>query len=248
MKYSKKFSVYYSEIDKFNKAKTLSILNYLEETAISHSLSVGLGFEKLYEKGFAWILTAWHVEIEKAPVFNEKITVETWPVCFDKYFAYRHFKIVDEKGNVIVRAASKWILLDVNKRRAVKIIDDIKNCYGIDKENATKESFVDFKNMEVLGDKKQFDIRRSDIDTNNHVNNKKYVEWAIETVPYDVYENYYLSSFDVLYKREAEYGGTVSSYCSESFRDENSAEYYHSIKSEDDLELALICTCWTKRN
>ncbi|SKA94967.1 Acyl-ACP thioesterase [Caloramator quimbayensis] len=247
MKYSKEFSVYYSDVDRFNKSKTLSILNYLEETAMSHSLSVGLGFEKLYNEGFAWILAAWHVEIDRAPSFNEKITVKTWPVCFDKYFAYRHFKIIDEMGNVIVSAASKWVLLDINKRRAVKIPNEIKNSYIIDEETATKQPFMDFKKIEVFGDKKQFDIRRSDIDTNNHVNNKKYVEWAIETVPYDIYDNYYLSSFDVLYKRETEYGNTVLSYCMESYKDENSAEYYHAIKSEDELELALIFTNWKRR-
>lgn len=246
-KYGKNFEIYYYDVDKFNRITPLSILNYLEETAISHSWSVGLGCEELYEKGYAWVLSKWHVEIERYPSFKDKIYVETWASSFDRYFANRWFTIKDEKGNIIIRAASQWILIDIDKRKAVKIPKEISDCYGVVDEIATDESFMNFEKVEIDENKRKYEIRRSDIDTNGHVNNKKYIEWIIETIPDEVYESYYLSSFDVLYKKETSYGHSIYSTYMEVKKDEHSVQYHHLIRSEDDTELARIYTKWVKR-
>lgn len=247
-KYCKEFEVHYYEINKFREASPVSILNYLEETAICHSWSVGLGFERLYEKGYAWVLAKWHVDIIRLPLFKEKILVETWPSSFDRYFAERWFSLKDEKGNIIIKAASLWVLLDINKKKAVRIPEEISSCYTICNEIPSNNPFISFDKTGEIDSRKQFYIRRSDIDTNNHVNNKKYVDWALETIPDNVFENYYLASLDVLYKKDTSYGSSVYSGCREIIKDISHAEFYHSILQADNLsDLCLIYTKWNKR-
>ena len=56
---------------------------------------------------------------------------------------------------------------------------------------------------------KSFDVRYSDIDTNMHVNNVKYVSWALETVPKDIVLNYELKNVKVTYEKETTYGETI---------------------------------------
>ena len=50
---------------------------------------------------------------------------------------------------------------------------------------------------------KIFNVRYSDIDTNGHVNNSKYVSWIIETVPLEIVLNYTLKNLKMDYKRNS---------------------------------------------
>ncbi|MEG6511257.1 acyl-ACP thioesterase domain-containing protein [Desulforamulus ruminis] len=54
----------------------VSVLNYLEETAIAHSEAVGSGLNKLKSEGIAWVLNRWSVQTGRYPQWNEKIIVE----------------------------------------------------------------------------------------------------------------------------------------------------------------------------
>lgn len=247
-KYTKVFEVHYYEINKFREATPVSILNYLEEAAVCHSWDMGVGFERLTADGYTWVLAKWLLKIDRLPLFGEKLTVETWPSGFEKFFATREFIIKDKDGNIIVRATSLWVLISIDKKRPVRIPEEISSAYVINEERAINEHFRDFQKIEAYDNIRQDYVRRSDIDTNNHVNNTKYVEWAIETIPDDVYENYYLSSLEVVYKKETAYGSMIYSSCKEMIKNDFEGEYTHSITSEDGTaELVLIYTKWKRR-
>ena len=51
-----------------------------------------------------------------------------------------------------------------------------------------------------------FKVRYTDIDSNNHVNNTKYIDWAIETLPEDIVNNYVLDEVKVTFEKECKYG------------------------------------------
>ena len=44
--------------------------------------------------------------------------------------------------------------------------------------------------LEEFKYEESFKVRYTDIDSNNHVNNTKYIDWAIETLPEDIVNNY----------------------------------------------------------
>jgi len=245
--YSKNFEVQYYEINKHREATPISVLNYLEETAISHSDSVGYGMERLYDDGVAWVLNRWHVIIDKYPMWNEKITIETWPSGFERFYANREFLIKDSGQNIIGKAASLWVLLNINSRRPTRIPAEMGVAYGISPQRAFDCSFdkLDMADSSFSG--RDFCIKRSDIDTNNHVNNAIYLDWMLEVVPDEIYSDYKLASFEIQYKKELTYGTKIHSGCSIVQGKDSEQVFLHRIINESGMECALGRTRWIPR-
>ena len=93
---------------------------------------------------------------------------------------------------------------------------------------------------------KQFDIRYSDIDSNNHVNNVKYVEWAIEAVPIEVVNNYILKRIKVTFEKETTYGNKVLVSATVKEIDNINLKSYHTIRNSEGTELTLLEADWEK--
>lgn len=241
-KFIKAFNVHYYEINKYSEATPVTILNYLEETAIAHSDAVGLGYQKLMSMGLAWVLNQWLVEFERFPHWNEQVIVETWPSDFHRFFATREFLMRDDKNNIICRASSRWILLNLEKKRPIRVPADYADLYGFDTERAINGDFEDIPEIANMVDEKEFFVRREDIDTNNHVNNTRYVSWILESVPKVIYDDYRLAELKVLYKKEAGSDSLISSACQQYGSSAN--EYLHSVY--DQKHSQLLTTGFTK--
>ena len=56
---------------------------------------------------------------------------------------------------------------------------------------------------------KTFEIRYDDIDVNRHVNNAKYIVWALESLPVEFLKTNSLKRIDIQYKKDISYGGSV---------------------------------------
>ena len=95
----------------------------------------------------------------------------------------------------------------------------------------------------------KFLVRRSDIDTNGHVNNSNYLQWMLEVVPEDIYQNDHLASLEIQYKKETTYGSSIRSKCLIEDLDPLQPVCRHVILGEDSgQELAIGKTMWVRRN
>jgi len=95
---------------------------------------------------------------------------------------------------------------------------------------------------------KDFSVRRSDIDTNNHVNNKRYINWILETLPQNIYDNYMMESLDILYKKEAGIDSAIQSGCMNESEPSQSVSLVHRLlDKKSGLELAAARTIWRQK-
>ena len=46
------------------------------------------------------------------------------------------------------------------------------------------------------------EVGYSDLDVNQHMNNYRYVEWALDLLDYKIYKDYYISELTMIYKKE----------------------------------------------
>lgn len=245
--FPKEFEVHYFEVDQHQEATPVTILRYLEETAIAHSEAVGLGIKNLREQGIAWLLNRWSVQMDRYPIWNEKIVVETWPSYFERFYATRQFAIKDKKGALIGKATSLWIFLNIERKRPVRIPNKIMLPYGLNEYTVMDEPFGELYSLPDTETVKEFYVRRSDIDTNKHVNNTRYLDWVLETISDEIYENYSLESFEILYKKEIGFGEMVSAR-SKILTDITKPVVAHTIcNKEQGLDLAQARTSWSKR-
>lgn len=237
------YNIHYYEVDIHKRALMTSIINYLGDMAMYQSEILGVGIEHLKENNLAWVLYKWDITMDSYPLLNETIRVQTCPYSFRKFYAYRKHEIFDAEGNRIGHANSVWFLINTNRRRPMKIMESMYEAYGIDDGNNESIEIEDIPPINAVDSEKIFQVRYSDIDTNMHVNNVKYVSWALETVPKDIVLNYELKNIKVTYEKETTYGETIK-VSTEVIREENKIICRHKIVNEEGTKLTLLESIW----
>jgi len=244
--YTKDFEVHYYEVDKEQRCTPVALLNYLEETAISHSHASGYGVDKLKSDNMGWILLRWSVEINKLPILNDTITVETWASGFNRFYATREYEVRDASGNSIIKGTSLWVLFDIERRRPLRIPLYFGDAYGITPTRTINDPFENLNGCENSIINIEFPIKRSDIDTNKHVNNARYIEWILETVPDNIYNESTLKKIEIYYKKEASGKIVIASADAAQLKDDGTYQIVHDIKGIDGTQFCTARTTWSK--
>ncbi|TGE33663.1 acyl-ACP thioesterase domain-containing protein [Desulfosporosinus sp. Sb-LF] len=241
------FEVHYHEVNPQEKATPLTILYYLEDAAISHSESVGYGVGRLRSEQRAWILNRWHLQIDQYPTYGEMVIIETWPSNFERFYATREFLIKNYREEVIGRATSLWIFMNTETKRPLRIGLEFRDAYGLDPVRAIEDPFDQLQAISKGGgvseEEQIFLVRRSDIDTNGHVNNANYLQWMLEVIPENIYQQNQLISLKIIYKKETTYGSTIRSKCLIEDSGSTRSVCRHVILGDNmDQELAIAQT------
>ncbi len=111
------FSIRTNDADFNNRLKVNSIFVFLQDIAAAHADKLQLGYNNLLEKNLGWVLSWVRVEIEKYPKYAETIKIKTWPKCKYKLYYMRDFLIYDDKENVIIKATTAWLPINIKTKR-----------------------------------------------------------------------------------------------------------------------------------
>ena len=242
MKFERKYFIHYYDIDLNKNASITSLMKFFEDIAILQSEHVGLGLKYYEEKKSGWLLYKWDIKINKMPVLLEEVLVITEPKSISKFYAFRSFEIKNEAGETLVTANTLWFYIDILSRRPAKIPDEMYTGYGVERKQGGELAIADPERSDEIDFEKEFNIRHSDIDTNEHVNNIKYVEWALEVVPVEILNNYLLKRIKIVYKKETNYGRKINSLV--HICNENSIVVCKHKILDDTTELCLLETHW----
>lgn len=207
--YIQKYFVGYSDVDKNNRCKLSRIIDMLQNIATMHSKERGYGTQKMMELKLGWLLLIWRVKILKYPVADEYVEVKTWSKSLKGLHATRCFEIYDESGELLILADSSWVLFDLERQRPLRIPDEMTDAYG----EISREVFdVPAKKIQDGLDENanvyEFKIEKRDIDTNNHTNNSKYVDFMMEVVPDDKI----ITELEINYKKQTVYNEKLKLY------------------------------------
>ncbi len=236
--FKKTYETYYHDVDCRKEVLITSLVNYFGDIALAQSEELGIGMDLLRRKNMAWVLYKWDIEVIQYPVYGEKLYVETEPIAMSRFYSHRTFKVTNEKGQVFCKALSMWLMIDTEKRRLIRLPESFYNIYGVDKKDkAQKDEMEELQREDFSED---FKIRYSDIDTNLHVNNCKYIDWALEVIPLEVIKTKHLKRLKIMYKKEVAYGHCIKSSCEK--KDET--HYIHRIISDEGQELTTAETFW----
>lgn len=243
--FDKQFELRYFEMNKLGVATPTIILALLEETAADHCYSIDHSLFDLVKKNVGWVLVSGVLQIDRYPDYKEKITIRTWLSSYSSIKGYRENIIFDEKQQIIGRARGLWVFFDIEKRKPIPIFKDIKEKWRFyDKECINKNIKKKIEPINFLDDAKQFKVNRFDMDMNKHVNNIRYLQWVIESIPEAIVDNYYLHEIDGRFIDEAQYGDTILSATS---KDKMENSFKHTIKIEGSNKVcATAKTIWRK--
>jgi len=203
--YTFETTVRYSECNSRRQAGLANVLDYLQDTCSFQAEHLDVGVSYLKEHDIVWVLSSWQVDIVRYPAFGERIFISTWPYGYKGFYGYRNFLIKDAGGDTLVRANSVWVFMDLDRGRPAKITKEMEDAYRI--EPRLEMEYLDrrISGVQVEETGAPFAVPRHFIDTNNHMNNAKYVLLAEELLP----ENYNVWRIRAEYRRSALLGDVL---------------------------------------
>ncbi|HEY5583354.1 MAG TPA: acyl-ACP thioesterase domain-containing protein [Ruminiclostridium sp.] len=223
--YKKNYHVVYGDSDFYKKLKLSSLFNYFQDISSLHSENIGIGIESIQQNhSVAWVMVRIMVDIVRMPNWNEKIKVETWPIEPKRLEFERNFIVRDVEGNVLVKAISIWVIMDIEKREIRKTELISVEYPPFLEERAINQRMGKPKpsgQLELVYKKL---IGYSDIDINGHLNNSKYIDYITDCFSMENHGEYTVESIQVSYINEAIAGDTISFY--KDIPALNSAEIY----------------------
>ena len=230
-----------TEVDARSQLTIPALNGLLQEMAWRHSVVEKVSVHELSaQHNISWVLSRLKIWIDRLPNYDETVTVKTYVQGVDKYFYHRDFKVIDADGNEIIRANSVWGLMDIVKRRLTSIPEWMIAITQIlveeDPIEKVSGKIAGINHVEI---EKYFDIRWHDIDSNQHVNNTKYVEWLMESIPTDILNNGTLKSIDMIFKNESILGDKITTQSQTIAQGFN-----HRIINQHGQELVTGETVW----
>lgn len=202
--YEEKTEISYYAVNSSLCLKPASLATLFQDLAIRHSDSLGYTIEYLSQKQRGWAITNWHIEVIRYPKCGEQVTLRTWASSTKRILAERSYIVLDSHGEEIIKANSRWVFMDLEKRKPDSVPGEMQERYfsglgpAIEKERyrlpaAEEDSFEN--DME-------FTVKRSETDTNGHANNVQYIAWAMDSVPDEIYYSRYAFDIRVVYRKE----------------------------------------------
>jgi len=232
------FEIRYLDGDWQGRLSLLALQGYLQESAVLHCDSVGMTRAFLLENGLTWILNRIHIRVDHYPGFKEEVTVEPWPVNVGGLFNLREFRVLNPQGDVCAVATSRWILIDVNRKRPIRVPEMITSMFEVHEERVIDDPFDRMTDVTDPDLQKEFHVRLSDLDINQHANNASYLDWFLETVPSDVLSTHVPSSIEIDFKREATLGAALHVATAEQPPAPDGArEFRHALRLPSDNQL-----------
>ena len=188
--YDETFCLRPRDCDLNEKWRPSAILETMQDAAGAHSKLLGCGRDELVKQDIVWVLSRLELHMNRYPAVGEQITVHTFPTPTRICFFPRYYIFTDAHGEMIGKAGSLWLLLDVNTRHMLppgeigKLIPDNKNLSVPMNLPATVGS--------LQGEEFVSEYRPvyTDLDVNGHVNNTRYADWLCNSLGIDLMKEY----------------------------------------------------------
>jgi acyl-ACP thioesterase len=198
----------YFDVDPRLRYTATAYWRTLQNAAAGHAAALGVATEDLRKQGQTWMLSRMIVEVDRPPLLGEELLVETWPSTkLRGVRAVRDFAMKNAAGEILARASSLWVIVDLATRRPLRVPQEIVDLrtdpgYPI-------PSFQDSLAPVPEKPTRLFQAEWSDADQNEHVNNVSYARWAVDALPKDFLEAHELQSIELHYQRELMVGDSV---------------------------------------
>ena len=221
------------EVDCASRIKPFYLQCMLQEAAYAGSTFCGAGYEALRPLGLAWVLNRLHVHVHALPEWGDALQISTWSRAHVGPLWHRNFRVL--RGDaVLVEATSAWTVLDLANRsifRGQPPFREDSHCEEDTLPFCTKLVVPEGLKMSEAGSHTPLFSER---DSNSHVNNCFYTEWAFDALPFDYLSEHALKDIEINYYSEVAPGMKVD------FRLGRSGDVWYFCGVSEDIVRFLI--------
>lgn len=242
-KYQEQISIKSYHTNQYGQASISSLFNILIEAAWAHAQVMDWGYDSLKSNNLFWVLSRMYFQVGKYPAWQDQITLNTWSAGTDGMYAYREYILENDKGEVILRASSAWLILDMETRKIFRLSefrDTFPKRIDTNACRAPRRIKPDI-HPEMMN---YFPVLFSELDINQHFNSVKYVERVLDDFGIDFLNNNEPAELEVNYLKEGQAGDQIA--VTRTQLGEN--EYLHCLVRESDgADLCVMRIVWRER-
>lgn len=212
MKVHYPFTVQSYETDLQRKMKPFALQCRLQELAYLASEAGGASYAELRQRGFFWVLNRIHIAVDQWPCWGDELTLSSWFRARTGPLYQRHFVLCrndSPDAETLVRATSSWTIIALENRSVIRDM-----VYPAD--YAEEEDLLPFcekllvpPGVELVPAGVAHTAVYSDLDSNGHVNNCFYPQWATDLLGIRYLSTHRLTDIQVGYYREIHPGERV---------------------------------------
>jgi medium-chain acyl-[acyl-carrier-protein] hydrolase len=239
----KDYEIRYKEVNDRQEITPVAVLNFVEETAADHCAYIGRNVFDLQKEGIGWVLYAGCFHMDHYPRYREKIKIVTWISEFKGFRGYREYKVLSENDELYGGFRGMWLYFDLVKRKPILVDKIYYELWPVRNVTAIDCEIKPYKNrIEKPDFQEDFPVLRYDIDSNDHVNNVRYMQWLMESIPDEFYNNARMEYIQGTFLKETFYKRHVLTEC----KILSPTELIHTVSErENGILLATAKTTWT---
>lgn len=200
--YEKEYTIRSVEMDSEYLLRKIDAVRFFQETYALYCKDNKLAAFDLVDKNIYWVLAQMKIEYTgPMPKWSEDITVRFWFSEISKLKIYSEFQII-YNGEVIVKGDSIWFLLNTETKRPICPMPTLE-CINVNPNLifGAHTKFVKPQGGEMICSRK-YKVGIFDIDFNHHLNNLRYLDFAIRTLSEDYLRTHSIKSFTVQFQKE----------------------------------------------
>lgn len=160
------------------------LFNMIQRIAGNHADVCRFGFYDMLSAGQAWVLNRMRIRFTEMPACHQSLRVSTWIHTSSGVVSERNMQI-EHQGRVIAQASTVWACINYEKRSPEHILLPypeylMRADLPIEVPRAARIRLP--QQTELL---REYRVAFSDIDAMGHVNNIKYTQWILDSIPYE---------------------------------------------------------------
>ncbi|XP_065866597.1 palmitoyl-acyl carrier protein thioesterase, chloroplastic-like [Euphorbia lathyris] len=262
--YSQNLTIRSSEIGFDGKASIATLITFLQDSAVNHVRITGtmaenhvLGItQEMCRKDLIWVLSSLQIVVDQYPSWSDVVEVETWMYPSGKNGIGHDWIIRDRNTrHVVAQATSQFVLMNKKTRRLSKFNDKIRQelaphmmeyCTPILNNSIQKLPQLDANTADFSST--ELKPGWNDLDVNQHVNNVKYINWILESVPRPLMKHHRLCAMKLKYQKECNMDSVLHSLSKIITSNENEVELEHLLLLENGQQIVRGNTIWKPIN
>ncbi len=186
-----------------------ALLRRLERAAGAHYAALGLGQEAALRHGCFWALARTEMKVDSPVPVGRELYMDSWAGRQGHGLFWLHYRLTEGNGQILLRAASVWVLIDVNTRSFAKNRSWIGARGGWSLPGELPSSLRRPEMPALLPESIRRTVEPGEADANGHLNNARYLRWAEDLLRPEYRARRTLRELWVEYRKELPLGQTA---------------------------------------
>ena len=214
---TKTFSPQFADMDADGFIGIRGYLTYFQNAVTEYMMNLGLdGFTMLEKYGAAWVYTKYKLHMEKKARFAD-IHTESWTEKRRSVSSLLQNLAISQGNEACAFGKLEFCLYNLKNNRLCRISDiDFPACAPVEKS----VDISPFARIKPTADKGEYvyshTVRYTDLDSNRHMNNIKYVDMLLNAFDSNFYDTHFISDFEIHYMNQSYEGEKINVYMKNS--------------------------------